>query len=228
MKLLRSLARRVLLAVLPTRLVNTIRMRKNAKKSNRRLEIGPDQWPMPGYETLDVVPAPWVDYVLDASKPLPFADGTFQEIYASHVLEHLPWYRTETILREWVRILAPGAWLKIMVPDGLKICNALVQYELHDEDISLLDGSYPFNPERNPYVWAAYRIYTYGDWTGDPASPNWHRALFTPRYLRHLLEKMGLVNIRPVNPAEIHGFDHGWINLAMKGQKPCDIETLQP
>lgn len=225
MNLVKSLVRHVALALLPTRLVNALRMYKNARKPHRRLEIGPGSYPLLGYETLDTTAAPWVDYVLDATKPLPFADHTFVEIYASHVLEHLPWYQTEGILREWVRILAPGGWLKIMVPDGLKICHALVQYELHEEDCSFLDGHYPRNPEKDPWLWANFRIFTYGDWTGDPGHPNWHRALFTRRSLRRLLEKVGLVNVRDMNPAEIQGFDHGWINLAMKGQKPCGTGT---
>lgn len=220
MQFLKRLFRQTALAVLPSRLVNRIRMRRNARRQVRRLEIGPGQTPQPGYETLDVAPAPWVDYVLDATKPLPFPDGTFQEVYASHILEHVPWYQVETVLREWVRILAPGGWLKLIVPDGLKICHTLVQYELHGEDASPLDGWYLFNPEKDPCVWAASRIFTFGDGTGKADHPNWHRALFTPRYLRRLMEKMGLIHIRPLNPAEVVGFDHGWISLALKGQKP--------
>ncbi|MDW8036745.1 MAG: methyltransferase domain-containing protein, partial [Thermoguttaceae bacterium] len=132
--------RRLALAVLPTRIVNRIRMRRNARRPVRRLEIGPGETPLPGYETLDIIPAPWVDYVLDATKPLPFPDASFQEVYASHILEHVPWYQVEGVLREWVRILSPGGWLKLIVPDGLKICYTLVQYELHAEDPSCLDG----------------------------------------------------------------------------------------
>jgi len=225
MNLLNQFVRRLALAVLPTWAVNRIRMIKNAKKPVRRLEIGPGQSPAPGYETLDLVPAPWVDYVLDAAGPLPFPDGLFQEVYASHILEHIPWYLVERVLREWVRILAPGGWLKIIVPDGLKLCHAVVQYELHGEDCSPLDGWYLFNPDRDPIVWAASRIFTFGDGTGNPNHPNWHRALFTPGYLRRLMEKIGLVNIQPMNPAEIHGFDHGWISLALKGQKPPCSES---
>lgn len=41
-------------------------------------------------------------------------------LYASHVLEHIPWYKTEEVLREWVRVLKPGGVLEVWVPDRLK------------------------------------------------------------------------------------------------------------
>ena len=63
-----------------------------------------------------------MDYVYDAGKPLPFEDNTFDLVYASHVLEHIPWYKVEEVVKEWVRILKPGGVLEVWVPDGLKIC----------------------------------------------------------------------------------------------------------
>ena len=89
------------------------------------LEIGAGPQRIPGFETLDIVGGKHVDYVWDASKRLPFKDNTFKLIYGSHVLEHIPWYQTENVLTEWVRILNAGGRLEIWVPDALKICKAL-------------------------------------------------------------------------------------------------------
>jgi hypothetical protein len=44
--------------------------------------------------------------------------------------------------------------------------------------------------------------------------------MFTPRYLRLLFEKAGLTDIRQLNPQDVRGYDHGWINLGMIGTKP--------
>jgi len=199
---------------------NRINLWKNARKSRRFLEIGPGNARLPGFETLDIIGGRNVDYVWDASKPLPFKDNTFDLIYASHVLEHIPWYKTEEVLKEWVRVLKPGGVLEVWVPDGLKICETLVKAEKEGVNLINKDGWYKFNPRKDPCVWAAGRIFTYGDGTGNPNHPNWHRAIFTPRYLKELFERVGLVDVRLLDRSEVRGYDHGWINLGMRGRKP--------
>jgi SAM-dependent methyltransferase len=193
---------------------------RNKGAQNRCLEIGPGENRIQGFETLNIRWNKSVDYVADASKPLPFSDNTFEIVYASHVLEHIPWYKVQDTLREWTRILKAGGQLEVWVPDGLKICKALVDFELRGENYIEKDGWYRYNPEKDPCKWAAGRLFTYGDGMGNPRSPNWHRSMFTPRYLRLLFEKAGLTDIRQLNPQDVRGYDHGWINLGMIGTKP--------
>jgi len=197
-------------------LKNRINLWKNARKHRRYLEIGSGNTRLPGFETLDIIGRRNVDYVYDAAKPLPFKDNTFDLIYASHVLEHIPWYKVKEVLKEWVRILKPGGVLEVWVPDGLKICKALVQAELEETKVADIDNWCKFNPHKDPCVWAAGRIF----WGANPEYPSWHKALFTPRYLKELFERAGLVDIRELDPSEVRGYDHGWINLGMRGRKP--------
>ncbi|HEV8441089.1 MAG TPA: methyltransferase domain-containing protein, partial [Methylomirabilota bacterium] len=91
----------------------------NAGKPGRMLEIGPGRKRNPGFETLNIVGGYHVNYVLDARSKLPFKDETFELLYASHILEHIPWYQTDATLKEWTRVLRPGGKLQIWVPDGL-------------------------------------------------------------------------------------------------------------
>jgi SAM-dependent methyltransferase len=200
--------------------MNHWRIARNRGKLHRRLEIGPGPEAVHGFETLNVVWTRGVDYVADAARSLPFDDNTFEVIYASHILEHIPWYQVDAVFREWVRVLAPGGALEICVPDGLKICQELVNYEERGESHIDQDGWYRLNPERNPYCWTSGRLYSYGDGTGNPWSHNWHRSLFTAKYLRALLEKAGLVDVRPIREEEIRGASHGWINLGVRGKRP--------
>lgn len=45
---------------------------------------------------------------------LPFADGTFDRLIATHVLEHIP--EPHLALAEWVRVLKPGGTLSLILP----------------------------------------------------------------------------------------------------------------
>lgn len=53
----------------------------------------------------------------DLADPLPFADGYFEGVYASHVLEHFPPDDGLRLLRECLRVLRPGGVARIVVPD---------------------------------------------------------------------------------------------------------------
>jgi len=173
-----------------------------------------------GFETLNIVGGPNVDYVFDASKILPFRDNIFEVIYASHSLEHIPWYKTENVLKEWVRILKPRGQLEVLVPNGLKICETLLKAEIEGVNLIYKDGWYKFNIRKDPCIWASGRLFTYGDGTGNINHPNWHRAIFTPRYLKELFERVGLINIKEMKHCEVRGYNHGWISLGVKGIKP--------
>jgi len=186
---------------------------------NRRLEIGPGDSRIAGFETLNICADTNVDYVWDASTRLPFDRDTFDVIYASHVLEHIPWYRTESVLIDWVRVLKPDGVLELWVPDGVKICEAFVQYERDGINSIDSDGWYRFNPDRDPGVWASGRIFSYGDGEGDLGHQNWHRAVFSARRLSQIMEKAGLYEITRLRQEDIRGYDHGWINMGLRGRK---------
>lgn len=65
-----------------------------------------------GYETADIA-QPDVDHHVDL-QALPFADASYDIVYASHVLEHVPDDRAA--LREISRILRPGGLAILPVP----------------------------------------------------------------------------------------------------------------
>ena len=93
----------------------------------RKLHIG-GKVRSPGWEILNVLPGPAVDHVGDAVDLSRFAEGTFAELYASHVLEHFD-YNGPLLkaLQEWRRVLAPGGVLRISVPDLDILAHLLLQ-----------------------------------------------------------------------------------------------------
>jgi len=201
------------------RIKTTNNIKKNANKSLRQLEIGPGLTRLEGFETLNIIDGKNVDYIADIASMLPFHDNSFDLIYASHVIEHVPWFLQKQLFSELHRVLKPGGHLEIWVPDFKKVLETTMSYYQTGENNTEKDGWYRFNEEKDVMTWANGRIFTYGDGTANPMSFNWHRCVFTYEYLTKLYTNAGFINIVPMTHEEIRGYNHGWINLGVKAEK---------
>ena len=98
-----------------------------------RLHIGGKE-PKPGWKILNIAPGDHVDFVGDCADLSQFEADTVDEIYASHVLEHLG-YAEELpqALKEFHRVLKPGGVVKISVPDLETLCRVFLhpQADIH-------------------------------------------------------------------------------------------------
>jgi predicted SAM-dependent methyltransferase len=59
----------------------------------------------------------WNCWHEDKWNPYPFRDGRFDFVFASHILEDFPPHQIQAVFNEWLRILKPGGYLIILVPD---------------------------------------------------------------------------------------------------------------
>ena len=72
-----------------------------------------------GWLNIDARAGPGVDMLLDLEGGvLPFPDDSVDEVYCSHVLEHL--WRWEPVVLEVFRVLRPGGRFELKVPHGFK------------------------------------------------------------------------------------------------------------
>ena len=102
-----------------------------------RLHIGGGvgQHSVPGWKVLDIQPGPAVDFIGDCSDLGQFADASIDEIYASHVLEHLGYLEElPRALAEFRRVLKTGGNAKISVPDFDTLCRLFVEPGLKLDD----------------------------------------------------------------------------------------------
>lgn len=106
----------------------------------------------------------------DLEGRLPFDDATVDFVYASHVLEHFYRDDAERLAREIYRILRPGGWVRLCVPD---LEHALRLYDQGDKEEAL---HYFFETSATPY----YRT---------------HRYMYDFDLLRGLLDVVGFVDI---------------------------------
>ena len=145
----------------------------------RRLHIG-GVVRADGWEILNALESDQVDHVGNANNLSRFADATFAEIYASHVVEHFD-YKDElhTTLVEWRRVLAPGGRACISVPD-LDILATLI---LAREQLTLDER---FHVMRMLFG-------------GHVDQYDYHQVGLNADFLSAILAEAGFVNIRRVS-----------------------------
>lgn len=99
-----------------------------------RLNIG-GQEKREGWTILDVNPGPIVDIVGDIRDLSGIPSASCDEVYASHVLEHVT-YRQELapVLEHLFRILKPGSRLMVGVPDLQILCGMFAHPEMKPQD----------------------------------------------------------------------------------------------
>jgi predicted SAM-dependent methyltransferase len=83
-----------------------------------------------GWSVLNIQPGPIVDIVGTCADLSMIASGTVEEVYASHVLEHLGHVsELPKALDEIFRVLKPGGRLMVSVPDLEILCHLFVHPE---------------------------------------------------------------------------------------------------
>lgn len=79
-----------------------------------KLNLGCGPQLMKGFVNVDSSEEEKPDVVADVVK-LPYEDDSVDEIFASHILEHIDW--RVPALEEWHRVLKPGGLITVCVPD---------------------------------------------------------------------------------------------------------------
>lgn len=90
-----------------------------------RLNLGSDRQQISGFLAVDFRPEVGPDVVADVKDLSMFADDSVEEVLASHVLEHLTWEEGLAALKEWMRVMKPGAMLTVAVPDIVQIYHMM-------------------------------------------------------------------------------------------------------
>lgn len=125
--------------------------------------------------------------------PLAHADGSVDEIRASHVLEHFSHLDFGTILADWVRALKPGGILKIAVPDFQIIAERYLRGD---------------NLHVQAYVMGAHS-------DGD----DFHGMILDRQCLAEGMKAAGLIDLRPWRDGAGDTSDNE-LSLNLQGRKP--------
>ena len=138
-----------------------------------KLHIGCGKRFIPGFTHVDQVAFPHVDHVQDIRRLPNFADESASLIYACQVIEYFDREEVLGILSEWRRVLAPGAVLRLSVPNFAVICQLYQAGLPLEKFLGTLYGRIPDGNDGFVY----------------------HRTTYDERSLHDLLAKLGFVDI---------------------------------
>jgi predicted SAM-dependent methyltransferase len=100
----------------------------NEHEFMKYLNLGCGSRYLDGWMNLDISPvSPYVQ-ACNLLNGIPFPDNTFEFVYHSHLLEHIPRSRSADILKECCRVLKPGCVIRVVVPDLERITRLYLQY----------------------------------------------------------------------------------------------------
>lgn len=133
------------------------------------LHLGCGKRNIPGFINVDIADFPHVHHKRDVRNLAVFESNSVDLIYASHLLEYFDREEVKVVLKEWKRVLKPGATLRLAVPDFMKL---ILVYQ------GTGDIKYILGP-------------LYGKLNG-----MYHKTVYDFKSLKTLLEKMGFKNVR--------------------------------
>ena len=121
-----------------------------------------------------------------------FSDGTVDEIYASHLLEHIPHTRVKEVLGNWYRKIKKGGKITLNVPDLQWVCLQLLKYEKGE---SLKGYYHQFEGEHG-----LLSIF-YGS---ESHEGEYHKSGFIRKYLENILLDIGFIDVRVIKIFDAH------------------------
>jgi predicted SAM-dependent methyltransferase len=159
-----------------------------------KLQIGSGSSLLSGWLNSDYQPQLPQQIFLDATKPFPFSDCTFQYVFSEHMIEHISYHQGLYMLRECFRFLKQGGKIRIATPDLTSIMN-LFRADKTDTQKRYIAWSVEFN--QLPSVCAAECSIL------NSMMRCWgHQFIYDFATLRNSLEQAGFQNIRRVPPLQ--------------------------
>jgi predicted SAM-dependent methyltransferase len=159
-----------------------------------KLQIGSGHNIREGWLNTDYSPRLPQHVFLDATKPFPFLDGSFQYIFSEHMLEHVNYSQGMFMMRECHRVLKPNGRIRIATPN---LRNFLDLYHAEKSDA-----------QKRYIVWAL----EYNQLPRTTASECFilnnfvrafgHKFVYDPETLQSLLAQAGFKDIHRFAPGQ--------------------------
>lgn len=190
-----------------------IKKKKKLKDGQgKKLNLGSGGKRIGDYVNVDLFEDPNVDEIFEFDD-IPYKDGTIGGIYSEHALEHVPFKRAEKALKEWCRVLQPGAELELYMPDFEICCQKYIEAPLEDSHFL------------NTRAWFKFTIYGIQESQGgEPDEAQIHQCGFSKEEIHIVVERCGFKVISVENyggPGQKP--DYGTPSMFIKAVKATSI-----
>jgi predicted SAM-dependent methyltransferase len=158
-----------------------------AAHATRKLHIGCGNHLLDGWLNADLRPRAAGVVSLDATRPLPIPDESFDYIFSEHLIEHMPYPQGCNLLAEFRRVLKPGGTVRLATLD-FAFLVALYNPQKTTLQQAYLDWS---KQQFLPWAPTAEDIYVINNSVRD-----WgHQFIYDEKAMRHALTIAGFSDI---------------------------------
>jgi predicted SAM-dependent methyltransferase len=147
-----------------------------------------------GWLNTDVIPRRPGVIPLDAAKPFPFRDSTFNQVFSEHQIDQLSFENGRYMLKESYRVLKPGGTIRIAclsLDTLIALCDR-ENTEIQDQYIKWITDQYL--PDADMYQGAIVTNHAFYAWG--------HKFLYDSATLEDSLNEAGFVNVSRHSPGE--------------------------
>lgn len=158
-----------------------------AAHATRKLHIGCGDHLLEGWLNTDLRPRLPGVLPLDATRGLPFPDGSFGYIFSEHLIEHMPYPQGCKLLAECRRVLKPGGTLRVATLDF-----AFLVALYNPQKTALQQAYLDWSKQRHlPWAPSAEDIYVINNSVRD-----WgHQFIYDDKAMRHALAAAGFIDM---------------------------------
>jgi ubiquinone/menaquinone biosynthesis C-methylase UbiE len=135
-------------------------------------------YPEPGWVNSDIKEGPGIDVSCDIRNGLPFESDWFDYVVSIHALPELPYPDLTRALAELRRVVKPGGFLRLCLPD---LDRAIAAYKRRDDTYFVI----PDEDARSIGGKLSLQLTWYG----------YSRSLFTNDFIEELLRKAGFAEV---------------------------------
>ena len=160
----------------------------------RKLQLGAGLNLLYGWLNTDLLPRARGCVFLDATKPFPFEDATFDYIFSEHQIQTLTYLEGSTMLQECYRVLKPSGRVRIAAL-SLDVLVGLMTFEEGDAQQRYIHWiTDTALPEIGVYRASIVVNNAFRDWG--------HQFVYDFATLKNSLEKSKFINVNPYAPGE--------------------------